>query len=349
MPLEAYRRLGRSGLCVSPLALGTMTFGTEWGWGSDQQAARQMVDRYVEAGGNFFDTADLYTQGTSERWLGEFLTERRQKAVIATKFGFADCAGDPNSGGNGRKNILRALEGSLRRLKTDYVDIYFLHAWDRLTQPEEVMRTLDDLVRSGKVRYLGLSNVPAWYAARAQTVSELRGREPIAALQMEYSLIERNLEHEFTDLARGYGMGIMAWSPLASGLLSGKYHPAEGGGEGSGRLTTPQVAANPAMRKFTARNWAIVAELEAVAKLLDKSMAQVALNWVAGRPGVSAAIVGATKPAQLDDNLAALSFVIPDELRRRLDAASQPERPYPYSFLGPEIRALMRGGAKITC
>ncbi|TIW63589.1 MAG: aldo/keto reductase, partial [Mesorhizobium sp.] len=194
-----YYTLGNSGLRVSRIALGTMTFGTEWGWGADRETARSMFDAYVEAGGNFFDTADLYTNGTSETWLGEFVAERglRDKAVIATKFTMNTEPGNPNSGGNGRKNIMRAVEASLRRLGTDYIDLYLLHVWDRLTPAEEVMRTLDDLVRAGKVRHIGLSDVPAWYAGRAQAIAELRGYEPVSALQLEYSLAERSIEHEF--------------------------------------------------------------------------------------------------------------------------------------------------------
>src|ERR671923_2016979 len=193
----SYYTLGRSGLRVSRLALGTMTFGTEWGWGADKKTAGALVDAYIEVGGNFFDTADLYTGGTAESWLGEFIAERglRDKAVIATKFSYNAEPGNPNAGGNGRKNILRAVEGSLKRLGTDYIDLYILHTWDTFTPAEEVIRTLDDLVRSGKVRHVGLSDVPAWYASRAQAIAELRGHEPVSALQLEYSLAERNIEH----------------------------------------------------------------------------------------------------------------------------------------------------------
>src|SRR6185437_763329 len=196
MAIDHYYTLGNSGLRVSRLALGTMTFGTEWGWGSDEAGSKQIFDAYLDAGGNFFDTADLYTSGTSETWLGKFVADRkaRDRAVIATKFTFNADPTNPNGGGNGRKNILRAVEGSLRRLGTDYIDLYLLHAWDQITPPEEVMRTLDDLVRAGKVRHVGLSDVPAWYASRAQTIAEFRGYEPLCALQLEYSLTERSIE-----------------------------------------------------------------------------------------------------------------------------------------------------------
>jgi aryl-alcohol dehydrogenase-like predicted oxidoreductase len=344
--LNSYYTLGRSGLRVSRLALGTMTFGTEWGWGTDKETARQLVDAYTDAGGNFFDTADLYTDGTSETWLGEFIAERslRDKAVIATKFTYNAELGNPNAGGNGRKNILRAVEGSLKRLGTDYIDLYILHTWDRMTPAEEVMRTLDDLVRSGKVRHIGLSDIPAWYASRAQTIAEWRGYEPISALQLEYSLVERNIEHEFADLSTQHGMGIMAWSPLGSGLLSGKYRPNQDGGTGNGRLEAVKGAGVPAFDKFTPRNWRVVNELEAVAKTMSRSMAQVALNWVVNRPGVATVVLGATKLAQLHENIAALSFDIPDELKARLDAMSAPAADFPYSYFQNTQQARIAGG-----
>lgn len=347
--LGSYYTLGRSGLRVSRLALGTMTFGTEWGWGADKETARLLVDDYIEAGGNFFDTADLYTNGTSETWLGEFIAARglRDRAVIASKFSYNAEPGNPNAGGNGRKHILQAIEGSLKRLGTDYIDLYILHTWDRVTPVEEVLHTLDDLVRCGKVRHIGLSDVPAWYASRAQTLAELRGYEPVSALQLEYSLIERNVENEFVDLGTAHGMGIMVWSPLASGLLSGKYRPSESGSHGTGRLETLKGSSNPAFQRFNERNWAIVAELEAVAAAIGRSMAEVALNWVANRPGVASVIVGATRREQLQDNIAALSFDLPPELRARLDALSAPEKPFPYMFFGEELQGMVHGGATV--
>lgn len=348
-PLAQYYTLGRTGLRVSRLALGTMTFGTEWGWGADRETAQALFDTYVYAGGNFFDTADLYTNGTSETWLGEFIAERglRDRAVIATKFTYNADPGNPNGGGNGRKHILAAVEGSLRRLGTDHIDLYILHTWDRVTPAEEVMRTLDDLVRAGKVRHIGLSDVPAWYAARAQTIAELRGYEPLSALQLEYSLVERNIEHEFVPLGMAHGMGVMAWSPLASGLLTGKYQPAEDGGAGAGRLETMKGADKPAFQKFTDRNWAIVRELSAVAEALDRPMAEVALSWAMNRPAVASVIVGATKHSQLESNLRAATLTIPSELRARLDAVSAPERPFPYAFFGDEIQGMIHGGVEV--
>jgi aryl-alcohol dehydrogenase-like predicted oxidoreductase len=349
MSLNHYYTLGRSGLRVSRLALGTMTFGTEWGWGAAEDEARQLFNTYVDAGGNFIDTADLYTNGTSETWLGKFVAERnlRDRIVLTTKFTYNVEPGNPNAGGNNRKNILRAVEGSLQRLGTDYIDLYLLHTWDTITPVEEVMRTLDDLVRSGKVRYVGLSDVPAWYAARAQTLAEWRGYEPISTLQLEYSLLERNLEREFVALGAELGMGIMAWSPLASGLLSGKYRPSESGNVGQGRLSVMQGSNNPAFQKMSDRNWRIVAALEKVAQALNRSMAQVAVNWTVNRPGIASVIIGATKLSQLEDNLQALSFDIPADLLQSLEQSSVLDTQFPYSFFGPEIQGMIHGGVAV--
>ncbi len=349
MSIDQYYTLGRSGLRVSRLALGAMTFGTEWGWGADEAAARQLFDTYLDAGGNFVDTADLYTNGTSESWLGRFIADRgvRDRVVLATKFTYNAEPANPNAGGNGRKNLMRALEGSLRRLQTDYVDLYILHTWDLLTSPEEVIRTLDDQVRAGKVRYVGLSDVPGWYAARIQTLADWRGYEPVSALQLEYSLVERNIEREHVPLGLALGMGLMVWSPLASGLLSGKYRPSEGAASPEGRLHTMRNSANPGFQKFTDRNWAIVAELESVAKELGHPMAAVAVNWIANRPAVASVIVGATKTSQLETNLQALTFTIPEELSSRLEGVSRPERQFPYTFFGPQIQGMIHGGKPV--
>jgi aryl-alcohol dehydrogenase-like predicted oxidoreductase len=347
MSLDQYYTLGQSGLRVSRLSLGAMTFGDQWGWGASEETARAMFDRYLERGGNFIDTADMYTEGHSETLLGQFIADSgtRDRVVLATKFTYNAQPGNPNAGGNGRKNIMRAVEGSLRRLQTDYIDLYLLHTWDRVTPAEEVMRTLDDLVRAGKIRYAGLSDVPAWYAARAQTWAQVHALTPLVNLQLEYSLIERHIEHEYTALATQLGMGITAWSPLGMGLLSGKYRPGEGGGTGDGRLA--KVSGAPGFDRFTERNWRIVAELEQVAKAVGKPMAQVALNWVATQPGVGSVIVGATKLAQLDDNLAALDFELPQELRQRLAVASAPETPFPYYMFGDTQQTRIHGGVAV--
>lgn len=348
--LADYALLGRSGLRVSPLCLGTMTFGTDWGWGADEAVSRALFRRYVEAGGNFVDTADLYVNGRSEELLGAFMREagHRDRLVVATKFTFNARPGDPNAGGNGRKNILRALEGSLRRLGTDYVDLYWLHAWDGLTPVEEVMATLDALVRAGKVRHVGLSDVPAWYLARAQTLAEWRGWERVAALQLEYSLVERSIEREFVPAALELGMGLCPWSPLGGGFLTGKYQRAEGvDGRGDGRLQQTKGSGNPVFVKFTERNWRILEALREVAAQVGRSPAQVAVNFITRRPGVTSTIVGATTLGQLEDNLSALSFTLPPEAQARLEEASRPDPGFPYVFFTPAMRGGVTGGTSV--
>lgn len=345
--LRTYAPLGRSGLLVSPLCLGTMTFGTEWGWGAPKDTAFALLARFLDAGGNFVDTADGYTNGTSEELLGEFLRQpgRRERVVLATKFTFNTAPGDPNAGGNGRKNVLRALEGSLRRLKTDYVDLYWLHAWDGRTPVEEVLTTFDSLVRAGKIRHFGLSNCPAWYVARAQTLAELRGWERACALQHEYSIVERNIEREHVPAALELGLGLTAWSPLASGMLTGKY---KRDALDAGRLGAVKDSGNPGFEKlFTERNWKLVELVTDVARAVERTPAQVALNWVAHRPAVASILIGATKLTQLDDNLAALDFELPAELAARLEQASRPETVHPHHFFEPTMRAMIDGGASV--
>jgi aryl-alcohol dehydrogenase-like predicted oxidoreductase len=349
MNMNSYVTLGRSGLKVSPLCLGTMTFGTEWGWGSEEKDSKTIFDRYLEAGGNFLDTADGYTMGHSEQLVGKFVAERklRDNVVIATKFTFNGQQGNPNAGGNGRKNIYRALEGSLSRLQTDYVDLYWLHAWDTVTPVEEVLSTLNDLVREGKILHFGFSDTPAWYVARAQTLAQAQGKEPLIALQLEYSLAERNIEREHIPVAQELGIAICPWSPLASGLLSGKYKREGNSGSGDGRLQQTKDQANPVFRKFSERNWQIVEVLANVSKQIGKSPAQVALNWVATQPGVTSTIIGATKTSQLDANLASLDFTIPVDLRKQLNEASALEIAHPYLFFTEGIQQMINGGKAV--
>lgn len=346
--LNDYITLGRSGLRVSPLCLGTMTFGTEWGWGAEEKTSREVFDRYVDAGGNFIDTADLYTGGHSEELLGKFISERgvRDRVVLATKFTFNGAAGNPNAGGNGRKNIYRALDGSLRRLQADYIDLYWLHAWDTVTPVEEVISTLNDLVRAGKIRHYGFSDTPAWYVARAQTLAEKEGKERLVALQLEYSLVERNIEREHIPAAQELGLGITPWSPLAGGFLSGKYRRHENTGVGEGRLEI--VKDNPAFNQFNDRNWGILDELVTVANQISKSPAQVALNWVATQPGITSTIIGATKMAQLEDNLKSIEFEIPADLRKRLDDLGALEPSHPYKIFNPEMQGMISGGTRVN-
>ena len=360
---DAFRRyhlLGHTGLRVSPLALGALTFG-EGGWRAGEDAARSIFLRYLEAGGNFLDTAINYADGRSEELLGTFMAETgtREHLVVATKFGVATRPGDPNSGGNGRKNIVASLETSLRRLRTDYVDLYWLHMWDTVTPVEEVMSTMDALVRAGRIRAIGLSNVPAWYAAKAQLVAQRHGWEPVAALQMEYSLAERSIEREHVPLALDLGIGILPWSPLANGLLAGKYRLGDdesvrGDGRLSGMVSDGTAAAlrgwgNPAISKLlTARSRSIAEALRECADAVGRTPAQVALNWVANRPGVVSTLVGVTRVAQLDDDLAALGFDLPGDIAARLEEASRPEPVYPYYFAGPAMGPTLTAGTSVT-
>ncbi|WP_349959163.1 aldo/keto reductase [Rhizobium sp. ZPR3] len=351
MSVDQYYLLGRSGLRVSRLALGTMTFGNGGirgiggSWGADEGTARAIFDRYIAAGGNFIDTANSYAGGLSEGLVGTFVAESglRDDVVIATKFSNSLSPGNPNAGGNGRKAMMQAVDASLKRLKTDYIDLYLLHTWDRMTPAEEVMRTFDDLVRVGKIRYAGLSDVPGWYAARAQAWAEAHTLTQPICLQLPYSLVERSIEHEFVPFAETLGLGITAWSPLAMGLLSGKYRP---GSAEEGRLS--QDSSGGGLGLFTERNLRILTVLERVASEMGRSMAQIALNWCVNRPGIAAAIVGASRLSQLDDNLAALDFTIPSEFRAELDAATAVDAPYPYALFADDYQAaILNAGASV--
>jgi aryl-alcohol dehydrogenase-like predicted oxidoreductase len=350
MKLNEYVTLGRSGLRVSPLSLGTMTFGTEWGWGNDEAASRQIFDKYLESGANFIDTADGYTNGKSEELVGKFLKDAklRDEIVLATKYTFNAQAGNTNAGGNSRKNMYRAIEGSLRRLQTDYIDLYWMHVWDMMTPVEEVLSSLDALVRSGKVRYIGFSDVPAWYVARAQTLAEQLGRERIIALQLEYSLIERAIEREHIPAAQELGIAICPWSPLAGGMLSGKYKRGLSTHEPQSRLDIQKNAGTILFDRESEKNWQVVDVLLEVSKQIGRSPAEVALNWVATQPGVTSTIIGATKIPQLESNLSSLDFAIPAELRARLDqAGALAPIGQPYVFFGPKLQERVNGGTKV--
>jgi len=348
MRLTEYVTLGRSGLRVSPICLGTMTFGNDE-WGSDESTSRAIFDRYLEAGGNFLDTADLYAGGKSEELLAKFIEERRlrDRVVIATKFTFNGDPGNPNAGGNGRKNIYRALENSLRRLRTDYVDLYYQHVWDIVTPVEEVVGTLADLVREGKIRYYGFSDTPAWYVARAQTIAEKDGKSRAIALQLEYSLVERNIEREHVPAAQELGIGICPWSPLASGFLSGKYKREGNSGQGGGLLEKARTIGGPVFDKFTEKNWAILDAVHDAAKQLGKSPAQVALSWLSTQPGVTSTILGARRLAQFEENLAGFEFTLPAELREKLDAISALPQAHPYMFFGEILQTRVNGGTTV--
>lgn len=345
--LARYHLLGRSGLRISPLCLGTMTFGNPQGWGTTEDIARQIFQRYLEAGGNFIDTADGYTGGDSERMLGKFMREmgNRDRLVLATKFTVNQHPNDPNGGGNSRKHMMDALHTSLRRLQTDHVDLYWMHVWDTMTPVEETMAALNTLVQQGKVRYIGLSDVPAWYLARAQTLAQWRGWEPVCGLQLEYSLVERNIEREHVPAAQHLGCGICSWSPLGSGVLTGKYSKDKGG---RGRLEKLDKGKNPVFRKLTDQNFEIADAVKKIAKKLGKSPAQVSLNWITRRPGVASTIIGATRVEQLDDNLQALEFDIPEDMSRQLDQLTAPPIVHPYSFFTEEMKHLRNGQNEVT-
>jgi aryl-alcohol dehydrogenase-like predicted oxidoreductase len=337
-----YRLLGHSGLRVSEFSLGTMTFGEEWGWGSAKDEARKIYDDYREAGGNFIDTANLYTNGASERMVGEFLEGHRDEMVLATKYTNSMPGKDPNAGGNQRKNMMQAVEASLKRLKTSYIDLYWLHIWDQLTPVEEVMRAFDDLVSQGKVLYVGVSDAAAWWVAQANTLASLRGWSPFIGLQIEYSLIERTVERELLPMAKALGLGLVAWSPLAGGVLTGKYSGGKDAGEG--RYSSEM------MREFLpdqSRQERIVAALRTIAGETGRSLAQVALAWLRYRTIPVIPIIGARKASQFADNLASLSLNLTPEHVKALDEASQIDLGFPYSMYDKDlVRGFIYGGMR---
>jgi len=337
-----YRLLGKSGLRVSELCLGTMTFGEDWGWGSSKDESRRVLDAFFEAGGNFIDTANVYTNGTSEALLGEFLGADRARAVLATKYTNAMPGTDPNAAGNQRKNMVQAVEASLKRLRTDYIDLYWVHIWDKVTPVEEVMRAFDDLVRQGKVLYAGVSDMPAWVIARANTLAELRGWSPFVGLQIEYSLVERTVERELLPAAEALGLGVTAWSPLAGGVLTGKY--VGGGAPADARMNSEMMKG---FQRTTERTDAIVAAVKAVAQECGRSAAQVALAWLRQRPIPVIPIVGARRLEQFRDNLACLDLRLDDSQVDRLDAASRIELGFPHDFYQRDmVKTLVYGGLR---
>ena len=339
-----YRLLGNSGLRVSEAALGTMTFGEDWGWGSPKEESRKVYDAFREAGGNFIDTANIYTKGTSESLLGEFTQGHRESVVLATKYSNAAPGTDPNAAGNHRKNMVQAVEASLKRLKTDYIDLYWLHLWDQITPVEEVMRAFDDLVRQGKVLYVGVSDAAAWWIAQANTLAQLRGWSPFVGLQIEYSLIERTVERELIPMAKAMNIGVTAWSPLAGGVLSGKYHGH------NGASTEPARMDSDMMKNFKPeqqRADRVVAALKKVSDQLGRSIAQVALAWLQYRPVPVIPIIGARKLTQLQDNLASLDLQLSREQVQALDDASQIDLGFPYSMYAKEfVRGIAYGGLR---
>jgi len=329
MPLSDYVSLGRSGLRVSPFCLGAMTFGEDWGWGSTVEDSQRILDRYIDLGGNFIDTANGYTKGHSEKIIGDHIGRhpaRRDRLVIATKFFTNMYRGDPNGGGASRKSLVSACEHSLRRLQTSYIDLYWMHCWDRFTPIEETIRALDDLVTSGKVRYIGFSDTPAWKVAQAHITAQLRGWTPLIALQLEYSLIERTIEGELIPAALEFGLGVTPWSPLKSGMLTGKYarESAAGATPARGAFVT---------RGFSDEAFRIVDVLKGVAAEAATTPARAALAWVRQKPAVASPIIGARTMEQLEDNLGALDTNLTPQQIKTLDDASQPKLNFPYDFL----------------
>lgn len=365
MSLDHYRPLGRSGLIVSPFALGTMTFGVAR-WGIERPDAEAVVNAYVEAGGNLIDTADVYAGGGGETMLGEILATRgdRDQLVLATKAGFSPGRG-PSAGGNGAKHIHAALEGSLRRLQTDYIDLYWVHVWDSVTPPEELLETMSALVRAGKIRYWGLSNTPAWYVARIVTLAKAHSQPGPIALQYFYSLVSREVEAEHVPLALDTGLGMMPWSPLAYGLLTGKYDrtvveaaPSRAGGLPNEAATTDANSgggarldgANPfGDTLFTDRNWTIVDALKGVAAELGEPPGKVALAWALSRPAVDTVLIGVSGVSQLRDNIGALALRLSAENLVALDDASRPALPMLYGLFSDEMRRqVVYGGASVA-
>ena len=329
-----YKLFGRTGLRVSELALGTMTFGEDWGWGASKETSRAIFDAYAAAGGNFIDTACNYTNGTSEKYVGEFVASDRDHFVVATKYTLTSRQADPNAGGNHRKNMVQSVEASLRRLNTPFIDLLWLHMWDGVTPIEEVMRALDDLVRAGKVLYVGISDTPAWVVARANMLADLRGWSPFVGLQAPYSLADRSLERELLPMARALDLAVTPWGLLEGGELTGKYslpagEPRRSSGADPGNLALGEV-------------------VKSVAAGIGRSPSQVAINWVRQQGDEHHApiipILGARTQAQLVDNLGCLDFVLSADDLKRLSEASPIRLGFPRSFLESDhVRGLIFG------
>ena len=376
-----YFLLGKSGLRVSEICLGTMTFGKEWGWGASKEESRKIFDAYVNSGGNFIDTANIYTDGTSEKYVGDFVSYDRDRFVIATKYTSNTKVGDPNAGGNHRKNMVQSLEASLRRLNTDYIDLYWVHAWDQTTPIEEMMRALDDMVKSGKILYIGISDAPAWVISQANTIANLKGWTEFTSIQIEYSLIERTSERELLPMANALDIGITAWSPLGSGVLTGKYNKSSNkepknntinkdykqtestnndantitgsstsnsDQQESSRLNVANFSelSNTLLKE---RNLRIAEEVINIAQEIKRTPSQVALNWIRESKKIFRnkiiPIIGAKNLVQINDNLSCMEFVLSDEQIDRLNQISKIELGFPHDFLSSDaIRNIIYGG-----
>ncbi|TDW34910.1 aryl-alcohol dehydrogenase-like predicted oxidoreductase [Rhizobium azibense] len=349
MMLENYKLLGRSGLRVSPISLGTMTFGSDWGWGADGVEARRIFHLYVDRGGNFIDTSVNYTNGAAERFLGEFVGDKRERLVIATKFTMAREPGNPNSGGNHRLNMMRSVEQSLRQLGTDRIDLFYLHGWDMTTQPDEVMRALDDLVRSGKILYVGICNTPAWRIAEMQTLADMRGWSPFVALQIEYSLVERTVEHELMPMAAALGLGVLPWSPLGGGVLAGKYSRNDVQESREAAVSPSRKGVIASSGHLNERSIEIAHEVRTVAQEMGSTPSRVALAWTLANPTVVSPIMGARTIAQAEENLGALDVALSPEHLDRLNRVSDPDPIFPARFVDrPLVQQLIFGGASVA-
>ena len=331
-----YQLFGHSGLRVSELALGTMGFGTEWKWGADKEVSKKIFDLYAQADGNFIDTANRYTEGTSEKFIGEFIAQDRDHFVVATKYSLRDRPGDLNFSGNHRKNLMRSVRDSLKRLQTDFVDVLWLHAWDGWTHADEIMRGLDDLVSRGLVHYIGVSDTPAWVVSQANTLAELRGWNRFAGLQIEYSLLQRTVEAELFPMAKALNLTVTPWAPLAGGALTGKYLKGT-----RGRL--PETSA-----RLSERAVEITKKVIEIAERLGVSESQVAINWTRQNKGQSIIpIVGATKVSQLEDTLGCISWELPPDAMRELNELSKIDLPFPQKFfVEPGVLDVLYGGLK---
>jgi aryl-alcohol dehydrogenase-like predicted oxidoreductase len=337
-----FKLFGRTGLRVSELCLGTMTFGEEWGWGADHEESLKIWRAFLDAGGNFVDTANNYTNGTSETLVGEFAAGSRQKLVIATKYSLTTDPTDPNSGGNHRKSLVQSLERSLKRLRTDYVDLLWLHLWDFMTPIDEIMRALDDAVRVGKVLYVGISNTPAWVISQANMLAEMRGWTPFAGIQIEYSLAQRDAERDLLPMAVSLGLHALAWSPLKNGLLSGKYNSGKHGNRtvAEGRLSEGSRSRN----RVSERDLPIAEQVIEVAAEIGHSPAQVALAWIRQQSPILIPIIGSRKLGQMADNLGCLELELSAEHLKKLDELSRPELGFPHDFISAEFaRAMVNG------
>ncbi len=314
-----YKLLGQSGVRVSELCLGTMTFGEDWGWGASKEVSQQIFEKFAQAGGNFIDTSCNYTDGTSEKFIGEFLHGQRERFVLATKYSLTQRKDDPNGGGNSRKNMMQTVEDSLKRLQTDYLDLLYLHMWDYTTPVEEVLRGFDDLVRQGKVLYVAFSDSPAWVISRAVTMADLRGWARPVGVQIPYSLASRDVEREVLTMARHLDLAILPWGLIGGGVLTGKYN------EDNNEPRRYDSASERAKK--------IAAEIGKIAAEIGRSPAQIAINWVRQQPGTIIPILGARTVAQIEDNLGVLDFALTEEQMSSLSALAEFNRGFPDNFL----------------